>query len=70
MKSAAAARVEKYRANLRAKGLKPVQIWVPDVLRKGFAQECERQAVLVKMSESEQEINELIEREADLRGWE
>jgi hypothetical protein len=70
MKSAIASRVEKHRANLRHKGLKPVQIWVPDVRSKGFAQECKRQAMLVKSSEGEQEINDLIESEADLRGWE
>jgi len=40
MKSAIVARVQKHRANLRHKGLKLVQIWVPDVRSKGFAQEC------------------------------
>lgn len=70
MKSAIATRVQKHRANLRHKGLKPVQIWVPNVDSKGFAQECKRQAMLVKNSESEQEINDLIESTADFRGWE
>ena len=70
MKSAIASRVEKHRANLRHKGLKPVQIWVPDTRSKGFAQECKRQAMLVKNAEGEQEINDFIERAADLRGWE
>jgi hypothetical protein len=70
MKSAVASRVEKHRANLRNKGLKPIQIWVPDVRSKRFSQECERQAILVKRSEAEQEINDFIENTADLRGWE
>ena len=70
MKSAVASRVEKHRASLRHKGLKPVQIWVPDVRSKGFAEECKRQAMLVKCSEGEQEINAFIENAADLRGWE
>lgn len=70
MKSAIASRVEKYRANLREKGLKPVQIWVPDVRGKGFAEECKRQAMAVKHSECDQEINNFIENAADLRGWE
>ena len=61
MKSAVASRVEKHRASLRHKGLKPVQIWVPDVRSKGFAEECKRQAMLVKCSEGEQEINAFIE---------
>lgn len=70
MKSAIATRVQKHRTNLRHKGLKPVQIWVPDVRSKRFAQECKRQAMLVKNSENEQEINDFIEGTADLRGWE
>jgi hypothetical protein len=70
MKSAIATRVQKHRASLRHKGLKPVQIWVPDVMNKGFVLECERQALLVKNSEEEQKINDFIEASADLRGWE
>lgn len=70
MKSTTTARVQKHRANLRHKGLKPVQIWVPDVHNKGFTQECERQALLIKNSESDQEMNNFIEGAADLRGWE
>lgn len=70
MKSAVATRVAKYRASLRQKGLKPVQIWVPDVRSKGFAKECKRQALLVKNSAAEQEITDFIENTSDLRGWE
>lgn len=40
-------RVQKRRAALRAAGLRPVQIWVPDTRRPGFAAECLRQATLV-----------------------
>jgi len=32
---------------MRAAGLRPVQIWVPDTRRPGFAVECRRQAALV-----------------------
>lgn len=37
-------RVRKRRDALRAAGLRPVQIWVPDTRRPGFAEECRRQA--------------------------
>jgi hypothetical protein len=37
-------RVQKRRDALRAAGLRPVQIWVPDTRRPGFAEECRRQA--------------------------
>lgn len=40
-------RVQKRREALRAAGLRPVQIWVPDTRRPGFAAECHRQATLV-----------------------
>jgi len=40
-------RVRKHRAALRAAGLRPVQIWVPDTRRPGFAEECQRQSRLV-----------------------
>jgi len=37
-------RVRVRRANLRAAGLRPLQIWVPDTRRPGFAEECRRQS--------------------------
>ena len=43
----AAERVEKRRAALRAQGLRPIQIWVPDTRAPGFAEECARQAAIV-----------------------
>ena len=41
-----AQRVAKRRAALRAQGLRPVQIWVPDTRAPGFAEECARQAAI------------------------
>jgi DNA-binding LacI/PurR family transcriptional regulator len=40
-------RVSAYRARMRAQGLRPVQIWVPDVRSPGFAAEAHRQSALV-----------------------
>ena len=37
-------RVNKRRAALRAAGLRPVQIWIPDTRQPGFREECQRQA--------------------------
>ena len=36
-------RSQKHRDALRAQGLRPVQIWVPDTRAEGFADECARQ---------------------------
>jgi hypothetical protein len=40
-------RVRKRRDALRAAGLRPIQIWVPDDRRPGFAEECRRQSRIV-----------------------
>lgn len=43
-------RVSAHRARLRAQGLRPIQIWVPDVRSPDFAAEAHRQARLVAHS--------------------
>lgn len=50
-----------YRARLRAAGLRPVQIWVPDTRAEGFAAEARRQSLLVAARASEQEALDFIE---------
>ena len=40
-------RVGNRREALRAAGLRPIQIWVLDSRRPGFAAECHRQAAMV-----------------------
>jgi len=44
-------RVGGYRARLRAQGLRPVQIWVPDVRSPEFADQAHRQSDAVANSE-------------------
>ena len=44
--STSAQRVARRRAALRAQGLRPIQIWVPDTRAPGFAEECARQAAI------------------------
>jgi hypothetical protein len=39
-------RVQKHRTGLRAAGLRPIQIWVPDTHRPDFAENCRRQSLL------------------------
>lgn len=45
-------RVQKRREAMRAAGMRPLQIWVPDARRPGFAEECRRQAELVAMADA------------------
>jgi hypothetical protein len=48
-------RVAEHRARLRSQGLRPVQIWVPDVRAPGFAAEAHRQARAVASSDHSEE---------------
>lgn len=68
-KSKVAERVQKYRATLRAAGLRPVQIWIPDPRRRGFAAECRRQSLSLAKDVSEDEILAWLEAAADRQGW-
>jgi DNA-binding LacI/PurR family transcriptional regulator len=40
-------RVASYRQRMRAAGLRPVQIWVPDTRSSEFAAICKRQALAI-----------------------
>jgi hypothetical protein len=44
-------RVADHRARLRQQGLRPVQIWVPDVRAVGFAAEASRQSAMAAHSD-------------------
>lgn len=44
------ARVRAYRARLRSQGLRPVQLWLPDVRSAEFADAAHRQAQAVATS--------------------
>jgi hypothetical protein len=55
-------RVRKRRAKLRAAGLRPLQIWVPDTSRPGFAEECRRQSrVVAKADLADQDLTSFLE---------
>ena len=59
-------RVRIHRENLRAAGLRPIQIWVPDVRRPGFADECARHSRMVHQSIDENDLLDFIEQATDL----
>jgi hypothetical protein len=63
-------RVKRYRDKLRERGLRPVQIWVPDTRRPGFAAECRRQSELLKADAHEKEMLDFLDQAADREGWE
>lgn len=69
MKTDIAERVQKHRAGLRAAGLRPIQIWVPDTRRRGFAAACRRQSMMLKNDPHERETLEWLAAAADTKGW-
>ncbi|MBI5752134.1 MAG: antitoxin MazE family protein [Hydrogenophilales bacterium] len=69
MKTSTSDRVQKHRIALRAAGLRPVQIWVPDTRRAGFAEECHRQSRALHGDSHEEETLDLLEAAADTEGW-
>lgn len=55
-------RVRKRRDALRAAGLRPVQIWVPDTRRPGFMEVCRRQSALVAEADlSDGDLNSFLD---------
>lgn len=52
MAKAVSERVQKRRDALRRAGLRPVQMWLPDTKRDGFAEECARQSRILAASEA------------------
>lgn len=50
-----AERVKRRRDKMRAAGLRPVQIWVPDTSRAAFAEDCRRQCEAIAKAETSAE---------------
>ena len=59
-------KVRAYRERLRRQGLRPIQIWVPDVRSPGFQAEAHRQSAAVAQSPWEAEDQAFIDVVSDL----
>ncbi len=53
--------VRQHRARLRKLGLRPIQIWVPDVRAPEFAAEAHRQSAAIAESEMEADDQAFVE---------
>jgi hypothetical protein len=60
----------KYRERLRAQGLRPVQIWVPDTRSKSLADEVRRQSLRVSRKDDSDLMDELDLAAAQTEDWE
>jgi DNA-binding response OmpR family regulator len=65
MAKSSARKMQDYRARLRAAGLRPVQIWVPDVTTPDFAARARAQSVRVSGSAAEQDTLDFLDAAAD-----
>jgi hypothetical protein len=54
-------RVGEYRRRMRERGLRPLQVWVPDVRTETFAAEAHRQASLVAGSDENSDDQDFVE---------
>jgi hypothetical protein len=58
-------KVRAYRERLRRQGLRPIQIWVPDVRSPAFKAEAHRQSLAVAQSSHEDEDQAFIDAVSD-----
>ena len=61
-------KVRAHRQRLREQGLRPIQIWVPDVRSPAFKAEAHRQALAIAESPHAQEDQAFIDAISD-RNW-
>jgi hypothetical protein len=69
MGSSATDRVRKHREQLRAAGLKPVQIWLPDTRSEKFRQKCKRECLSLTTDPEDAETLAWMAEVADTDGW-
>ncbi|HKR88454.1 MAG TPA: antitoxin MazE family protein [Phenylobacterium sp.] len=58
-------KVEEHRRRLRSQGLRPIQIWVPDVRAATFQSEAHRQSLAVAASAHAQDDQAFIDAASD-----
>lgn len=62
-------KVRAHRARLRRQGLRPIQIWVPDVRAPSFKAEAHLQSLAVARSPHARTDQDFIDAVSDLEGW-
>jgi len=62
-------RTERSRQRMRAAGLRPMQMWVPDTTRPDFAVRVRRQVDLLRGKEEEREALDFLEAARNENEW-
>jgi Protein of unknown function (DUF3018) len=63
-----AKRIQKHRDKMKAAGLKPVTIWVPDVNAPGYAEQLAREIEIINNSPDEKLLLEQLSN-IEIEGW-
>ncbi len=69
MALSASEKTAKFRERLRAQGLRPIQIWVPDVRSKTLAEEVRRQSLRVSRKDESDLMDDLDMAAAQTEDW-
>ncbi len=65
-----AQKMRQYRSRLRASGLRPIQLWVPDIRSQKIIDEIRKQSIRVSSDSQESCIMDIVESVMDHEGWE
>jgi hypothetical protein len=69
MALSASEKTAKFRERLRTQGLRPIQIWVPDVRSKTLVEEVRRQSLRVSRKDESDLMDELDMSAAQTEDW-
>ncbi len=62
--------VTAYRSRMKTRGLRQVNLWLPDTRSPEFKKECRRQSLVIAAAERGQPIDALLNRAAKaVEGW-
>jgi len=65
-----AQKMRQYRDRLKASGLRPIQLWVPDIRSQKIIDEVRKQSIRVSSDSQEPLIMDFVESVMDHEGWE
>jgi len=65
-----AQKMKEYRNRLRASGLRPIQLWVPDIRSQKIIDEIRKQSLRVSSDSQNSNIMDFVESVMDQEGWE
>ena len=65
-----AQKMRQYRDRLKASGLRPIQLWVPDIRSQKIIDEARNQSIRVSSDSQELHIMDFVESVMDHEGWE